>query len=207
MKASFSSGTVFLGRNAGEELLRDIRGAKKSVKIVSPYLSPGYVSELVKLHNRGVEVTLITTDDGGTAALDVPGLYREEPGQSRSKALLVALALFVLGVLLAVAGHPFWGLLLLASAVIVAKLRSSPGKRVPVFDLRVIPSPYRDGKGEYLMHAKVYVIDDEVAYVGSANFTKRSMTDNLECISRVQNISQIEGIIVSVSRILRYCAA
>ena len=199
MKASFSSGTVFLGRNAGEELLRDIRGAKKSVKIVSPYLSPGYVSELVKLHNRGVEVTLITTDDGGTAALDVPGLYREEPGQSRSKALLVALALFVLGVLLAVAGHPFWGLLLLASAVIVAKLRSSPGKRVPVFDLRVIPSPYRDGKGEYLMHAKVYVIDDQTAYLGSINLTTSSLKCNYETAERISEKAAVLKLSAEIS--------
>jgi len=32
-------------------------------KIVSPYLSPDYIKELINLNNRGIKITLITCDD------------------------------------------------------------------------------------------------------------------------------------------------
>lgn len=54
---------LYIGKGAGKMLLRDIRNATQSVKILSPYLSPSFISELIELKRRGVHVELITTDN------------------------------------------------------------------------------------------------------------------------------------------------
>ncbi|UFH31400.1 phospholipase D-like domain-containing protein [Chryseobacterium sp. C-71] len=42
--------------------MEDIRNAKRNVKIVSPYLSPYLIKELILLHSRGLRIKLITND-------------------------------------------------------------------------------------------------------------------------------------------------
>ena len=51
-----------MGTGAGTKLLKEIGNAQRSVKISSPYLSPKMVEELVWLHKKGIQVTLITSD-------------------------------------------------------------------------------------------------------------------------------------------------
>jgi len=53
---------IYIGRRAGTELINDIHNAKEEIKIVSPYLSPSYTKELVRLQKKGVDITLITFD-------------------------------------------------------------------------------------------------------------------------------------------------
>ena len=53
---------IYIGQDAGKKVFNDIKNAKKTLKIVSPYLSSSYVNELVSLHNKNVDVQLITTD-------------------------------------------------------------------------------------------------------------------------------------------------
>ena len=57
-----SKNHIYIGREAGKEIHQAIKNAKKSVKIVSPYLSPDYLKDLVSLHKKGVKITLITCD-------------------------------------------------------------------------------------------------------------------------------------------------
>ena len=54
---------IYIGKGAGKKLLDDIENAKESVKVVSPYLSPFLIKELIKLRKRNLEVELITTDN------------------------------------------------------------------------------------------------------------------------------------------------
>ena len=54
---------IYIGKGAGKKLLNDIRNAKKSIKIVSPYLSPFLISELISIRKRNLDVELITTDN------------------------------------------------------------------------------------------------------------------------------------------------
>src|SRR5680860_1231113 len=53
---------VYIGTGAGKKLMDEIQNAKRSVKIVSPFLSPFLVKRLVGLHSNGIDVKLITTD-------------------------------------------------------------------------------------------------------------------------------------------------
>ena len=53
---------IYIGKEAGKEIYEEIKNAKKSVKVVSPYLSPDYIKELIKLYKDGRKITLITCD-------------------------------------------------------------------------------------------------------------------------------------------------
>lgn len=54
---------INLGRGIGFRIMNSVKNAKSSVKIISPYLSPDYIKELLNLHNKGVKITLITCDN------------------------------------------------------------------------------------------------------------------------------------------------
>lgn len=54
---------IYIGKGAGKKLLNDIRNAKKSIRIVSPYLSPFLISEIIGIRKRNLDVELITTDN------------------------------------------------------------------------------------------------------------------------------------------------
>ena len=54
---------IYIGKSAGAKLLQDIRNAKINIKIVSPYLSPSLIKELIFLHNKGIKISLITSDE------------------------------------------------------------------------------------------------------------------------------------------------
>ncbi|WP_455649835.1 phospholipase D-like domain-containing protein, partial [Enterocloster citroniae] len=42
--------------------MEDVQNARKSIKIISPFLSPSLISELINARNRGLQVQLITVD-------------------------------------------------------------------------------------------------------------------------------------------------
>jgi len=54
---------IYIGKGAGKKLLEDISNAKKSVKVISPYLSPSLINELIRLHSKGLKISLITNDN------------------------------------------------------------------------------------------------------------------------------------------------
>lgn len=41
---------LYIGKGAGKKLIKDMHDAESEVKIVSPYLSPSLVKELIGLH-------------------------------------------------------------------------------------------------------------------------------------------------------------
>ncbi len=57
------SSDIYIGRGAGKKLLHDLDNAQRSVKIISPFLSPNYVERLIQLKNKGIDVHLITSDE------------------------------------------------------------------------------------------------------------------------------------------------
>src|SRR3989338_410614 len=63
MKTFSKNDAIYIGKYAGDEIIKEIKNAKSSVKIVSPYLSGNYVKELIHLHNQGRNITLITSDN------------------------------------------------------------------------------------------------------------------------------------------------
>lgn len=215
MRTHCCSDSIYLGRKAGARLLSDIRNAKHSVKIVSPYLSPGYVEELVALSRRGIEVTLITSDtipegDGSRSTLRHRDLISQEritdteAQRKRAQGLRYAKLSFLLPIacfLLPLEPALSWTLALLSLLASSAAYLGYHGIRIysyryhPLFNLRVFHSPYNSTvRGEYLVHSKVYVIDNRIAYVGSVNFTGISLWQNYECISRIEETGGVRRI-------------
>ena len=55
--------SVYLGKNAGDHIIKQIQNAQKSIKVISPYLSVALIDLLIAKANQGVEVLLLTNDD------------------------------------------------------------------------------------------------------------------------------------------------
>lgn len=62
MYTSSNDSEIYIGQKAGKDLYNTLAKAKKSIKVISPYLTASLVSELVRLQKEGVDVMLITSD-------------------------------------------------------------------------------------------------------------------------------------------------
>lgn len=54
-------GDIYIGKESGKMILDDIRKAKKSVRVMSPYLSAGLVDMLLDRLTSGVHIELVTS--------------------------------------------------------------------------------------------------------------------------------------------------
>ncbi|WP_294679320.1 phospholipase D family protein [uncultured Fluviicola sp.] len=54
-------GDIYIGKESGKMILDDIRKAKKSVRVMSPYLSAGLVEMLLNRFTSGVHIELVTS--------------------------------------------------------------------------------------------------------------------------------------------------
>ena len=59
---------------------------------------------------------------------------------------------------------------------------------------QVLPSPYRYDPEFPFVHAKLYVIDKEVAFLGSLNFTNKGLFDNFETCLRVDKSDDVRDL-------------
>lgn len=224
MKAYSNNDEVFIGKGAGLELLKDIKSAKGSVKVVSPYLSAGYIEDLIKKRKQNVNVMLITSDnleegDGHYSKLkhtDVIHQKRhvdEKARLRRSKGLRncgFSLLLLVLYWRVPMSFVSQLFLTVVTASVIVGFFLRYYGMRVYTYDyftdldLKVFYSQYsKDSgrKGDHLIHSKVYVIDEKVAYVGSVNWTHSGVQKNYECIVKVKDPNAVKRISEEVDEI------
>lgn len=217
MKTHSTNDEIYIGRGAGDRLKEDLGSAKRLVKIVSPYLTASYVEDLLKMAKRGVKVTLITANtveegDGNYSMFTHTDLIKqkrhvnEEKKEKRNKgmfysalSLIIPVALFFLAmpplaiVALIVVGLSFYWFYTIR---IYHYTYHSP------IDLMVVPDEYHDkNNGRFLIHSKIYVIDNNVAYVGSVNYTYRAFNSNHEVLTRVSSPKAVSDISVEVDRI------
>ena len=207
---------LYIGRNAGKELLEDIHNAKKSVKIISPYLSATYVEQLIEVKEKGVDVSLITADKVETdnysefTLTDIikQKVHVDENALQERKTLLhylfggIGFSFLLLFFGLFVSSKIFFlfFLFILITAVIgylYLNKRTYSYSYYPVFDLKVFFSQYCDEeqKNDFLVHAKVYIVDDKVAYLGSVNFTYSGIVNSFESIVRIDNKNKVEYLV------------
>lgn len=212
-ETKINSGAVYIGKNAGAKILDAIKSASGSIQVMTPYISTEFIDLLADKANRGVDVSLIVSSDIGgkdRRASVLRKLVRQiqhtdaKAKEKRGKALvLIALVSAVLGIS-AFAGM-FYDLqgslyilapmpILLLAWVHYHSVRIYTYTYSPVFDLAVTLSPYthQSDKSHYLTHAKMYIIDGKIAYLGSINFTKASFWRNYELRVGVNDIQAIQ---------------
>lgn len=220
---SVTNGNIYLGQDTGKEVINDIKNAKKTLKIISPYLSSPYVNELVSLHNKNVDVQLITTDKIKDKNLHLNFLKKliiqhrivnKEAEKTRNKwiewcsFLLFGIAGYVIAFLLT--AYFYWGIKLfygiipLVIAIMIRKLYQEKILQKRIFDykyeslfpFKVFISPtYKNYYKGIFLHSKIYIIDDQIAYLGSLNFTESGMKYNYETIIKITDQESVDKII------------
>lgn len=214
---------IYFGQDTGKKVLNDIKKAKKTLKILSPYLSSPYVNELVSLHNKNVDVKLITTDKIKDKNLHLNFLKKliiqhrivnEEAEKTRNKwidwcsFLLFGIIGYVVAFALTVYFYwsikLFYGIIPFIIAILIRKLylekivqkRIYDYKYESLFPFKVIISPtYKNYHKGIFVHSKIYIIDDQIAYLGSLNFTESGMKYNYETIIKISDKESVDKII------------
>ena len=214
---------VYIGTGAGKKLIDDIGNAKRSVKIVSPFLSAFLVKRLIGLHSNGIDIQLITTDTiedfYGDRKRNLHELIRQEihiDGQARwirnkHKTTAKILNGFTIGLFIGFMVLNYWlkdiRLLWLLVPIIffylVGSYFKSKTKRKRVysytyhklFPFKVVLSKNENGLGNTYLHSKIYIIDDEVAYLGSLNFTGGGIRNNYETRVRLADAPSVQKIV------------
>lgn len=224
MKTNSSKDILYLGKGIGRELLKEIKSAKKSIQIVSPYLSPSYVDELISLRAKGVKITLITSDeikegDGYYSDLehtdlikqkrttDISAKKRREKGMKYSALGFLAPILFFLIFSSSIAWRISIAEVIITFFVFIHyyMIAIYSYSYFSIFRLKVFHSQYNKLglEGEDLIHSKVYVIDERVAYLGSANFTHEGFNDNYESLVKVEDKTAVQNISDEVEALYR----
>lgn len=209
---------LYIGRGAGKKLLEEIKSAEKSVRVISPYLSPHLTEELIKLHEEGREIELITMDriEGSKKDSDAvikqlirqvretdrEALHRRDGWRDFAKILkniAWSLAGFTGGLALILRTYKDFrflpSLVLLLLFIYLAgryrektrNLRVYTYSYKKLFPFMVYFSPYtlqRKRNGSFMIHSKIFLIDDRIAYLGSVNFTRAGTKDNHETRTR-----------------------
>ena len=204
---TYSKDTIIsLGRSKGLEILNEIKNAKKEVKIISPYLSPDYIKELIYLNNKGVDITLITCDKLETnkwSDFKPSDIIREEKIEdiklrSLKKSLYsISMILFLSsimsfpimffykGLLFIPAVLLFISLILFGTRFIIQDYKYNYHSifRLKVFDSKSGINP----QSTNLIHSKIFLIDNKILFLGSANFTYSGFKTHYETIVKVED--------------------
>lgn len=197
---------IYIGTGAGAKLLKDIRNAKKSIMIVSPYLSPSLVKELIEIRRNNIKVQLITTDE----IKDFTGPYEKNihkliiqhqsldrtAKEQRDKWISLAKKIrYMIITLVCCLGaltyylrdiRLLWGIIPTVLLIClyeyykykIKNKRIYYYKYTQLFPFKVYISPPNNNGGS--IHSKIYLIDDAIAYLGSLNFTVSGTRLNYE---------------------------
>ncbi|MEG3657769.1 phospholipase D-like domain-containing protein [Arenibacter palladensis] len=203
--------------------MEDIENAKRSVKIVSPFLSPFLVKKLIDLHFRGVEVQLITMDtiedfygdrqknihqliiQDRSIDLDAKTLLLKWISIKRWLYFFLMVMILVLGVIAYSTQDRMvlWGgipLLLVwlmirnyNSKISNAKTYKYSYRRL--FPFKVFTTPVNNSYSHPFIHGKLYLIDEGIAYLGSLNFTGNGTKNNYETRIRITDRKGVEELV------------
>jgi len=204
---------IYIGREAGKEIHEKIKNARTSVKVVSPYLSPDYIKELINLYKKGIKVTLITCDkieNNSYSDFRPSDLIKKEKVQDEKSKKLKKFLFnsfiwsFIISMLFTVPAFVFSmpfifaGIFLFASiiALVSSKVISNYSfKYEPIFRIKVFDSASgKNRRSTELIHSKIFVIDEEIAFLGSINFTYSGFKTHYETTIKVEDKNAVRDI-------------
>lgn len=220
---------IYIGKSAGGKMMQEIRNAQRNVKIVSPYLSPFLIKELIYLHSKGIKIRLITTDeiedfygyDKNIHKLIIQHKHTDEKAKQTRDNLIslsgtLLFAMIALGVVLIplmyllnnfkfAFGFIFIALLFFLRDSVVKKIKKTKVYRYTykqLFPFKVFVSPNSgNSTNKTFIHSKIYIIDDEIAYLGSLNFTGSGVKENHETRIRTTDPNAVAKIIEEVKEV------
>lgn len=220
METSSNNSIIKLGRGIGTEILNSIKSAKTSVKIVSPYLSPDYIKELIHLHNKGVQVTLITCDNLETnqwSDFKSSNIIKKEKIQDIKLKKLKKFLYFASFILFLVSITGFLiitlspELLFIPVILLIISIISFVTAWIindfkynyyPIFRLKVFDSKSGiNPQSTNLIHSKIFLIDNKILFLGSANFTYSAFKTHYETIIKVLDGKAIKDIDDEINKI------
>jgi phosphatidylserine/phosphatidylglycerophosphate/cardiolipin synthase-like enzyme len=189
---------ISFGRAVGH-LVEDFIGtAKQRIYIISPWISPKYAELLLKKKEKGCDVFLITTNDTSNTQhlsslkmllekkVEAPKLRNYLPYLFAASVLFLFLSIFSLIFLI-----PFFLLLLVCMYLFFKKEKVSFAFKLPMIVYN---------KDNDFTHSKLYVLDD-IAIIGSANFTESGLWRNIEEVVIFSDKSTVEEIVEIFNRI------
>lgn len=211
-----------MGTGAGKKLLKEIANARRSVNVISPYLSPRMMEELVWLNNKGIQVRLITSDSlENSNQKQLESIQRlvvqhqeldKAAKRTRQRWITmerwfryggVLTAILFVGLLLATKDLLFLSgfllpiLLYIGSKNLRGKIKSKSiysYSYSALFPFRAFIAPDKKRINDKFIHGKVYSIDGHTAYMGSLNFTESGTKYNYETRVRVTDTDAIREI-------------
>ncbi len=211
---------IYIGREAGKEIHEKIKDAKKSVKVVSPYLSPDYINDLINLHKKEIKITLITCDkiennsysDFRTSDLVTKEeIYDEKLGKLKKLLFKSFIWLFILSTLISITTFIFpisiipAGILLFLTLIAFISswiISDRSFKYEPIFRIKVFDSKTgKNPRSTELIHSKIFVIDEEIAFLGSVNFTYSGFKTHYETTIKIEDLNAVKTISQEVERL------
>ena len=199
---------IYIGPGAGRPIKDALDNAKKSIDIITPYMTLDYLNYLLRRKAEGVEVNLVTSTDCACRPQEREEIARALVEQHREdisgakarrgRYRLYGVTFFLLAsatvyahlakvVPAQLAGQYAWifaGIFALASFLIF-----NEAKNVALFSYSYRPrinfvayKTWKPGDTDrcFLMHAKVYVVDRASIYTGSVNLTEAAFRFNYE---------------------------
>ncbi|MDP4039150.1 MAG: phospholipase D-like domain-containing protein [Candidatus Pacearchaeota archaeon] len=213
MITSSNKDHIYIGREAGKEIHQKIKNARTSVKVVSPYLSPDYIKDLISLHKKGIKVTLVTCDkieNNSYSDFRPSDLIKKEKIQDvKVKKLKKSLFksfiwLFIISMLFAVLAFVFSMLFIFAGIFLFAGIIALVSSKIisdysfkyePIFRIKVFDSASGKNFGSTeLIHSKIFIIDEEIAFLGSINFTYSGFKTHYETMIKVEDKNAVRDI-------------
>ncbi|WP_343521864.1 phospholipase D-like domain-containing protein [Pedobacter sp.] len=209
---------IYIGSGAGKKLINDMKAAKRSVKIVSPFLSPYLISELIYLKDNNIDIKLITTnnieDFYGYREKNIYKLIIQNRNTDIQKqkirdkwinftnrlsyigfsliALLIIMAYYFRDV------NVFFGFTPIIIIFLIQRLYKAKIRKLQIYSYyytQLFPfKVYIADEKTSLIHSKIYLIDDQIAYMGSLNFTQSGTHFNHETRIRTTDINAIREI-------------
>lgn len=224
MKTHSNSNIITLGRGHGIEILNAVKKAQTSVKIVSPYLSSSYLDELVDLHKKGVKITLITSDNlteqGTSYAFDDTKIIKKEKIKDPSydlergkltNSLKFSFFAFLISIPFSIFINFFRvisGLLIILMGFFFFKKESLikyTSHYYPLFRLKVFDSHSGENpRSTSLIHSKIFLIDNQTCFLGSANFTYSGFKTHYETVIKVEDEKAIKDINNEIEELYNY---
>lgn len=209
---------LYIGTGAGKKLMEDISNAKRSVKIVSPFLSPSLVKKLIDLHFKGIDVQLVTMDSikdfygagqrilhqiviqDRTIDLKIKALRAKWKKRKRlSQYAFIIITMLLCALAIWKQDRMFlWGLMPILPILLLVKnlTRKISNAKIykytyrSIFPFKVCTAPI--SYSHPYIHSKIYMIDEEIAYLGSLNFTANGTKNNYETRIRITDLRAVK---------------